>query len=737
MTPKTKKLLLIAGGAAALLGVAALAAPFFIPWDKVKDQVAAEASRALGRELSIGKVELSLFTGVTVRDIRLANAGPGFSEQPLFSNAAAKLNVSLLSLFTGKVVVNSITFQQPSILVETNTKGVSNLEGLGSQGPARPRGAAAPAQPAGEARPLPIVLAALHIQDGQVVIRDLGKRTETAVKGLDLKLFGLSLAAAGGSRLELKLDGEVEGKRIPLSLVSNFRLDLTGESLDLRSLELKAPALQVNASGGVQGFKAPVVDLKTQVRLALAQLQDLLPPSVAKGLPPQLKTGGNIALDLNAKGPVADLKALGLDGALSFAKVSVAYGDHPALTELDGRLGFDKAGAELPALSFKLAGDPATLGLKARWGDLENLLGGLAKLKANVELSLRSPKLNLDPVVAIALAPDTPEDIARKAAQMKDLRVPDLRPQVPAGLNLKAVVEVDSLVARQIKTGKLRHQTLLRSRVLQTSTDLGLYQGAFWERTRADFNTPGPVWGAQAGLDRLDLAPFLADAAKMLPENPALKELDGKLKGALGFKADLKGRAFTRALRFRNLQADGEFYVKDGELKQLDVVERLAASIPHPPTQAVLRGDIVFANAVGRFSHSAERFTLRSFTLGSGDDWRGGDVLVQASGWLVPGGALDFKVVPRFNPRRVRLDGALAAGFNDEAGWASYDHIAYYGPTAKQAKADFKAGVKKAAQRVVEKKVEAVKEQAKEAVQQKVQEKAGEVLQKLPGLFGR
>ncbi|HXC63865.1 MAG TPA: hypothetical protein VNZ67_05880, partial [bacterium] len=97
---------LIAAGA--VVFAAGLVAPYFIPWDKLKDQAAAAASKSLGRKLSIGKVEVGLFSGVHVKDVRLDNA-PGFSRDPLFSNADAKVGFSLLSLLSGRIVLSSIS----------------------------------------------------------------------------------------------------------------------------------------------------------------------------------------------------------------------------------------------------------------------------------------------------------------------------------------------------------------------------------------------------------------------------------------------------------------------------------------------------------------------------------------------------------------------------------------------------------------------------------------------------
>jgi uncharacterized protein involved in outer membrane biogenesis len=728
-----KKWLWILGGIALFLGALALAAPFLVPWDKVTAQLSQQGSKALGRPLSIGSVEVSFFTGVHVKDIKLANAGAGFSAQPLFSNADAKLNVSLLSILTGKLVINSISFDKPQLLLETNAEGRSNLAGLGGQAQAGAQ--AQPEAAKGGGGSLPLVVASLQIKDGELLIRDAREKSETGVKGLQFKLYGLSLAAAGGSRLEIAFDYEAaEGKKIPLSLVSNFNLDLGGHSVTIKSLEAKAPAVLLTAQGTVQHFDAqPAVDAQAQLDLDLAKLPALLTPSQLKRLPGELKSSGTIQLALQAKGSTAQMMAMDGNVKLSFDKVNLAYGSYPGLGDLQGTLSVTKAGADLPALNFKLGGDPATLALKANWGSLDNLLGGAAKLKADVQLSLKAAKLNLDPVLAMGGSPDTPEETAAKAEQAKDSSIPDMRNTVPAGLDLRADVKVDSLEAQGVQTGKLDFTAQLKARKLKTSTDLALYNGQAWERVDADFNVPGPTWGGEMGMTKLDFAPFIRDLAKALPKNKVVASLNGKLTGSLGLKAELKGKGFKPALRARNMSVQGNFVLKDGLMKKLDIQEALANAIPHPQTQEILRSDIQFSNATGDFNQAGDRFTLQRFTLGSGDDWRGGDVLIQASGTSSPG-QFDFKVIPRFNPRRVKLEGTIGDAFNDEAGWASYNYVAYYGPSYSEAKADFKAGLQNAAKSAVKKQVDRKVDEVKQKASDLLKDKAGNALK---GLFGR
>jgi hypothetical protein len=147
------------------------------------------------------------------------------------------------------------------------------------------------------------------------------------------------------------------------------------------------------------------------------------------------------------------------------------------------------------------------------------------------------------------------------------------------------------------------------------------------------------------------------------------------------------------------------------------------------------------ANFDGNFAYGNGKATLKTFALGTGDDWRGGDLFLQANGAMELGKSVDFKVVPHFNPARVNVGGEVGNAFKDSAGWFTYDYIAYYGPTMKEAKADFSAGLKKAAGRAVEQQVDKVKQQATEKAQEAIQDKAGDVLKQLPGglkgIFGQ
>jgi hypothetical protein len=381
-----------------------------------------------------------------------------------------------------------------------------------------------------------------------------------------------------------------------------------------------------------------------------------------------------------------------------------------------------------------------TFALNAQWGSLDNLLGGAKKLKANVTYKLSSPKLVLDPLMAASGGSDDGKAKAGDEAASGS-GIQDLSATVPAGLTLKGSIDVDAMVCKQIKTGKFTNQLSLVKQKLSSATGLALYNGNFSERSNVDFSKSGPLFTSKLLLTTLKFDSLVDDAAASFPDSTAIQGFKGKVQGALGFSAAASGRGLKKPALMKNLKAAGFFTLQDGKIAKTDWQEKIASAIPHPQTQAVLRQDIVFQNLRGDFDYSAEKITLKTFALGSGSDWRGGNLFLQASGTLVPGGAVDFKVEPHFNPGSVQLGGEVGEAFNDDKGWPTYNYIAYYGPSTKEAKADFSKGLENAAKNAVNKKVDQAKQQATDAIKKQAQDKAGDLIKQLPGglnkLFGQ
>lgn len=726
------KKLVIGVFALAVLGAVALTAVIhFADWNAIKDKGAVYLSQTLHHKVSIGSIDASLFTGVTLSKLTIANAA-GYGSQPLFYNEEAKLRLSLLSLFTGKLIISEIEFKNPKVFVVKDARGKFNFSDMTTASSA-PSSKEASGGDAKSSAPN-VIVASFKLSGGDLTYKDLGKGTTQAVKGLDILISGLSLKAGGNSRLEVKFVAETEGKKIPVDLVANFNVDLDAQKIKILSANLKVPSLSAKISGVVTHFKdAPEIDINAEAAAKLETLvADLAPPSALKSLPVGLKTSGQIVLAVVLKGKMAKPESLGFDGSLAFENVGVKYGTYPAIESMNGKLEIGPTKASLPGLEFKMAGSPVKVKLEAKNYSVANLMGPTDKIRLALQYEVTSPNLVLDPIIAWA-SEDDPPAIAKAKAYAKTLPnagIVDYRKTVSKDVDISGEIKVDAMQVKAIKTGKFVYTVRVQEQKFQGDMNLDLFDGKFWAKTSADLSIPGPAFSFQSGLSKMQLQKFMDAAVESFPQKKALSELKGKLNGSLSYSAEGKGRGLKAPATSKNLDMKGNFELLDGKLSKLDVQEKLASAIPHPATAEALRKDLEFGQMLGDFTFKNEVMKLNSFEMSSGKDKRQGQMLILASGQLRVGGAADFKVVPHFNPNVVKLDGVLQDAFADEAGWATYNSIGYAGPTLDSAKANFKEGAKNAAKQVVQK--EATK---------LIQDKGKDLIKQLPGglqnLFGK
>jgi len=268
-------------GVVVLLVVAALAAPMLIPASAYKARIEAEASRALGREVTLGEdLSFRLFPRAAfhVSDLVVANA-EGMSAPYLLSVGSADIGVRLLPLFGGEVEIDRFVLDQPDIRLETNAEGEGNWT-LGD-------GAAPTEAPedSDEARELnDLRLGDVRVVDGRVSYKDGVSGAEYLAEDVDvtvgleslvspLTVAGSAVFQGAPATVDLRLDtpaalqrGETAALDFSASLPdTNASADLdvvSSESLryegtvDLRSDDLRALAALFDAPiEAEQGFE--------------------------------------------------------------------------------------------------------------------------------------------------------------------------------------------------------------------------------------------------------------------------------------------------------------------------------------------------------------------------------------------------------------------------------------------------------------------------------------------------
>ncbi len=134
-----KKLLIVAGIILAVLLVAAIALPLLVNADRFRPMVQAEMKSALGREVTIGKLQLSLLAGgVTAEELAIAD-DPAFSKSAFVKAKSLDVGVELMPLiFSRSLRVRTITLNQPEVSLLRNSAGKWNFSTLGTKEKAKP-----------------------------------------------------------------------------------------------------------------------------------------------------------------------------------------------------------------------------------------------------------------------------------------------------------------------------------------------------------------------------------------------------------------------------------------------------------------------------------------------------------------------------------------------------------------------------------------------------------------------
>src|ERR1700693_6313 len=153
-----------------ILIVILILVPFFIDANSFRPRLQSELSGALGREVKVGDLSLSLLSGsVTATDISIAD-DPAFSKTPFVQAKSLKVGVELFPLiFSKSLNVTELTLNQPEIsLVHSENGEKWNFSSLGNKtasARATPTQPATPLQPAAPSSNPNLSVAKLNVRD--------------------------------------------------------------------------------------------------------------------------------------------------------------------------------------------------------------------------------------------------------------------------------------------------------------------------------------------------------------------------------------------------------------------------------------------------------------------------------------------------------------------------------------------------------------------------------------------
>jgi AsmA protein len=167
------KILKIVGIVVAVLLVILIALPFLINVNSFRPKIESELTDALGRQVTVGNLSLSLLSGsVEAENIAIAD-DPKFSKSPFITAKSLKVGVEMMPLiFSKQLNITGITLQDPQITLLKTPTGTWNFSSLGG---ANKQAATAPKSSGHAAQNISV--AELNIANGKLIV---GKANSTA-----------------------------------------------------------------------------------------------------------------------------------------------------------------------------------------------------------------------------------------------------------------------------------------------------------------------------------------------------------------------------------------------------------------------------------------------------------------------------------------------------------------------------------------------------------------------------
>ena len=220
-TPKKFGVLKTIALVVVVLFILIIALPFLFDANQFRPQFESKLTGALGRDIKLGNLKLSLLSGsLAVTDISIAD-NPEFSSTPFVTAKSLKVGVELKPLiFSKEVRVTGISLEQPAINLVRSASGKWNFSDLGGKQGAEKAGAGS-----SDISGTDILIKKLEITGGRVTTVE-GRKKPVVYENVNLTAsnlsfttsfpFALSASMPGGGRLKL------EGEAGPLNKTDMF-----------------------------------------------------------------------------------------------------------------------------------------------------------------------------------------------------------------------------------------------------------------------------------------------------------------------------------------------------------------------------------------------------------------------------------------------------------------------------------------------------------------------------------
>lgn len=395
-----RRIAIVAGVLVAIALLGAVGLSLLLDANRFKPELELELSKALGRNVTVGDLKLSVLSGSVAAANLAIGEDPRFGTTPFLQAKSLNVTAELVPLvFSRRLNVTAITIDDPEIVLLQSPTGVWNFSTLGNSSAKTTPAATDPVS--NKTAPLELLVKAVALKNGRLTMGHTGSSRKPLILesvNLGVKDFGnatsfpfsISARVAGGG--QIKLDGEAGPIAEPDASMTPFDVSLTIEGLDLNGTGLNSTAPDVAGLISLSGTGASdgtTVRIKGHLK---AEKLKLLKNGTAAKVPVELDFEDHHGLRKNS----GVIQRADTHIGKSNASLTGTYEEHTNSTELKLNLtGSDMSATDLaeliPALGITL---PAGSSIQAGTLTVKLMSEGPAdKLVTTGVLTLKSVRL--------------------------------------------------------------------------------------------------------------------------------------------------------------------------------------------------------------------------------------------------------------------------------------------------------------------------------------------------------
>lgn len=254
-----KRFFVIVGIILGVIIVGILSLPLFVNVDSFRPDIEKKLSEALGRQVHIGKITASIFSGGAQADNISISDDPAFSKEPFLQAASFKIGLQLMPLISSRQLkVTALTIVNPDIQLLKNSAGKWNYSSLANSSQK------AKTQPSSSSGASDFSVDTVEIQNGkirvgQVAGHSVGK--EHTYDNVNLVAHNISTTSAIPFTMTAATPNggtlEVQGQAGPINQQDSANTPLDAK-LTLKHADLAATGLLGSGLGGVLDFDGAV-----------------------------------------------------------------------------------------------------------------------------------------------------------------------------------------------------------------------------------------------------------------------------------------------------------------------------------------------------------------------------------------------------------------------------------------------------------------------------------------------